>query len=171
MAGVLLNFLSGKNAELASGCYRSPVFRCFPLLPSPENRESLMVLQVSNTHKISKLAQKPEKKHLFGDLMIPDKYLDEPELRWQERARSISMKGASGMLVVGRDGRVELLRSGDIPRYYSAHGVVNGDTPAGDNLFTMESVRIRKFTGLVLLPVEAADALLAMLAGGRPAIH
>ena len=167
VAGVLLKLLSEKDQDLSSGCYRSNIFRCFPLLPTPEDGDSAMVLKISNTHKISKLRLQDSGDYLFGDLMIPDKYLSEPRYHWQERGRALSMKGASGMLVVQKDGRVQLLRSGDIPRYYSAHGVVNGEGEKKDNLFTVESIRVKKFTGVVLLPAEGADLLYEILRNGR----
>lgn len=167
VAGVLLNLLSESDQELSSGCCRSEVFRCFPLLPTAEGEDPAAVLRVSNTHKISKLCLTEGGKHLFGDLMIPDKYLSDPSYRWQEQSRAISMKGASGMLVVGHDGHVKLLRSGEIPRYYSAHGVVNGEGKKKDNLFTMESIRVKKFTSFAILPVEAAQMLLEILKEGR----
>ena len=166
VAGVLLNLFSERDQDLSSGCCRSEVFRCFPLLPTPEGEDPAAVLRVSNTHKISKLCAEG-KNHLFGDLMIPDKYLSDPRYRWQEQSRTISMKGVSGMLVVGNGGDVKLLRSGDIPRYYSAHGVVNGEGEKKDDLFTMESIRVKKFTALAILPVKAAQMLLEILKEGR----
>ena len=166
--GTLLTILSERDAELSSACLRSPVFRCYPLLPIPEDDEKGCIpLLVSNTHRISKLPQSEQLDYLFGDTMIHDEDL-EPEYRWQESAEHISMKGASGMLIVrGKDAPIELLRDKEIPRFYSAHGVVNGLGDKRDNLYTMESVSVKRFAGIVILPSEVADQLLEVLKDGH----
>ena len=124
-----------------------------------------MPVFVSNTHKTSKVPQEDLKTYVFGDLMIPDSCLEE-NYRWEQKASRLSMKGTDGVLLV-RDGHVELLKAGEIPRTYTAHGVVNGSGEKKDNLFTMESVCVKKFSGLVILPEEAADLLLSELEKGR----
>ena len=167
VAGVLLNLISEKDSKLSSGCFNSKVFRCMPLLPTPSEGDSEIVLQISNSHKISKLRHEPNNDYIFGDLMIPDKYLDDSHYRWQEKSKGIAMKGASGMLVVQNNGSVKLLRIGDIPRYYTAHGVVNGGEDKMDNLFTIESIKVKKFTSIVLVPTKVADLLLEILKEGR----
>lgn len=159
VAGTLLTQLSRQNKDLASACFRSPVFRCGPLLPVPEKENFMIPVYISNTHKISKLRQEDLNRFLFGDLMIPDKYLEEPSYHWQKRSSAISMKGASGVLIVHDNGRVSLLKSGDIPRYCQAHGVVNGAGGKKDNLYTMVSILVKFFSGFVILPEEAASTL------------
>lgn len=165
LAGTLLTLLSRKDPELSSACFRSESFRCFPLLPVVNSETCLMPVFVSNTHKTSKVPQEDLKTYVFGDLMIPDSCLEE-NYRWEQKASRLSMKGTDGVLLV-RDGHVELLKAGEIPRLYTAHGVVNGSGEKKDNLFTMESVCVKEFSGLVILPEKGADQLLAELKNGR----
>lgn len=166
VAGTLLNLISESDPELSSVCFRSNVFRCYPLLPLMDTAECLLPVMISNSHKISKIPQFENGEYLFGDQMIPDEYLEE-DYRWQDKTKGISMKGANGVLIVHSDKSVELLKNSDIPRYYTAHGVVNGSGDKKDNLFTMESVCVKNYAGLVILPENAAGKLLSILDGGR----
>lgn len=170
VAGTILNILSETDCGLSSACYRAKTFRCYPLLPVMDPEGCQFPVLVPNSHKISKVPLPDIKRHLFGDLMIPDQYLEE-DYHWQRKSSGISMKGASGVLQVKKDGCIELLRSGDITRYYSAHGVVNGSGSNGktDNLFSMESVCVKHFSGVAVLPVRAADLLLEKLKNGKTA--
>ena len=168
VAGTLLNLLSEADPELASACFRSGNFRCYPALPIQDAEDCLLPVLISNSHKNSKIPQQETGKYLFGDLMIPDDYLEE-DYRWQNKTAGISMKGSSGVLIVHSDKSVELLKNSDIPRYYTAHGVVNGSGDKKDNLFTMESVWVKHFSGLVILPSDAAEKLLEILKDGHPA--
>lgn len=171
VAGTLLNILSEYDTELSSACYRSAIFRCYPLLPTADHKNCQYPVLVPNSHKISKIPLAETKEYIFGDQMIPDQYLEE-DYRWQSKSSNISMKGANGVLQIKKDGAIELLRSGDIPRYYTAHGVVNGrgdDITKADNLFSMESISVKDFSGIVLLPAKAADILFEKLKDGRPA--
>ena len=161
VAGTILTLLSKEDKTLASACFRSKQFRCGPLLAVPDD-DTMLPVYISNTHKISKLPLSDTGNFLFGDTMIPDKYLEE-DYRWQDKTEGRSMKGTDGVLIVRRNKKVELLKSSDIPRHYSAHGVVNPTA----NLFTMESVCIRKLSGLVFLPEQAAYVLLKLLKDGR----
>lgn len=166
VAGTLLNLLSESDQELSSACFRSKQFRCYPLLPLMDTAECLLPVMISNSHKISKIPQLENGEYLFGDQMIPDKYLEE-DYHWQDKTKGISMKGANGVLIVHSDKSVELLKNSDIPRYYTAHGVVNGSGDKKDNLFTMESVCVKNYSGLVILPENAAEKLLSILKDGR----
>lgn len=167
VAGTLLTLMSAKDPDTASACYRSPIFRCYPLLPvSTGEKECAYPVRVSNSHKISKLPEGDEKKFLFGDLMIPDKYLEEDDYHWQEKTGNLAMKGTDGVLLVGKDKSVSLLREKSIPRVYTAHGVVNGTGEKKDNLFTQEAVSVSKFEGLVFIPRKAADVLLERIGTG-----
>ena len=166
IAGTLLNLISESDPELSSACFRSGQFRCYPLLPLMDAEECLLPVLVSNSHKNSKLPQAETGRYLFGDQMIPDKYLEE-DYRWQQKTAGISMKGTNGVLIVHEDKSVELLKNSDIPRYYTAHGVVNGSGAKKDNLFTMESVFVKNYSGLVIVPEKAADRLLDVLKAGR----
>ena len=165
VAGTILTLLSQKDSGLASACFRSKQFRCCPLLAVPED-DFLLPVYISNSHKISKLPLSDAGNFLFGDTMIPDKYLEE-DYKWQDKTEGRSMKGTDGVLIVRKDKKVSLLKSSEIPRYYNAHGVVNGGGDKGDNLFTMESVCISKMSGLVFMPEEAADRLLDLLRDGK----
>ena len=162
VAGTILTLLSKEDKTLASACFRSEQFRCFPLLAVPNDDDTLLPVYISNSHRISKLPLDGTKDFLFGDTMIPDQFLEE-DYKWQDKTSGRSMKGTDGVLIVRKNKKVELLKSSDIPRYYSAHGVVNPT----HNLFTMESVCIRKLSGLVFLPEQAADVLLKVLKDGR----
>jgi CRISPR/Cas system CSM-associated protein Csm3 (group 7 of RAMP superfamily) len=165
VAGTILTLLSKEDKTLASACFRSGQFRCGPLLAVPDD-DMMLPVYISNTHKISKLPLDDAKHFLFGDTMIPDQFLEE-DYKWQDKTSGRSMKGTDGVLIVRRNKKVELLKSSDISRFYSAHGVVNGAGDKKDNLFTMESVCIRKLSGLVFLPEQAADVLLKLLKDGR----
>ena len=166
VAGTLLTLLSQEDSQLSSDCFKSELFRCFPCLPADNVQNCILPLLVSNSHKISKTVVQESGNYLFGDLMIPDEVL-EPEYRWQEKTAGISMKGTGGVLLVRPDSSVELLRAGDIPRYYAAHGVVNGSEEKRDNLFSMESVCVKEFSGIAVLPEKAADKMLEILKDGR----
>ena len=167
VAGTLLTLMSAKDPDTASACYRSPIFRCYPLLPvSAGEKECAYPVRVSNSHKISKLPEGDEKRFLFGDLMIPDKYLEESDYHWQEKTGNLAMKGTDGVLLVGKDKSVSLLKEKSIPRVYTAHGVVNGTGEKKDNLFTQEAVSVSKFEGLVFIPRKAADVLLERIGTG-----
>ena len=167
VAGTLLTLMSAKDPDTASACYRSPVFRCFPLLPvSAGENECAYPVRVSNSHKVSKLPEGDEKKFLFGDLMIPDKYLEESDYHWQAKTGNLAMKGTDGVLLVGKDRTISLLKEKSIPRVYTAHGVVNGSGEKKDNLFTQEAVSVSRFEGLVFIPKKAADFLLERIGTG-----
>ena len=166
VAGTLLTLLSQVDSQLSSDCFKSELFRCFPCLPADDVQNCILPLLVSNSHKISKTVMHESDNYLFGDLMIPDEVL-EPEYRWQEKTAGVSMKGTGGVLLVRPDSSVELLKAGDIPRYYAAHGVVNGSEEKRDNLFSMESVCVKEFSGIAVLPEKAADKVLEILKDGR----
>ncbi len=177
VTGTLLALFSKTDKGLASACWNNPGFRCGPLLPVPENGEALFPVYISNTHKISKLRQGNEK-YLYGDQMIPDEFISEQEYHWQKQSAGVSMKGVDGVLAFEKDGKVHLLRSSSIPRIYRAHGVVNGGQTdeksasnkqkgeKSDNLYSMESICAKCFSGMVILPEEAADKLLVLLKDG-----
>lgn len=167
VAGTLLTLMSSADPDVASACFNSKVFRCFPLLPVGDNKCNYPV-RVSNSHKVSKLPQGDgdEKKYLFGDQMIPDKYLSETDYHWQKETRGQAMKGPDGVLLVGEDASVSLLKSDSIPKVFSAHGVVNGTGTKKDNLFSREAVSVSAFEGIAFLPEQAADLLCRQVGSG-----
>lgn len=167
MAGTLLTLLSQESPQIASDCFYSALFRCFPCLPVINAKDCLLPVLVSNSHKISKTVQPDSGKYLFGDLMIPDKYL-EAEYHWQTQCANVSMKGTNGVLIVRKNNKIELLKSGDIARYYTAHGVINSsDEDKRDNLFSKEAICAKEFSGIVTLPEKAAELLRKILKDGR----
>ncbi len=157
VTGVLLNLLNQADAQLATDCFASGNFRCWPLLPAAE-KGCNYAIRVSNSHKISKFKQPDQ--FLFGDTIVPpDECYD-----WRSKARNTILKGCDGVLNVLADQSIQLWRERDMPRLLRAHGVINGfDDNKPDNLFTTQSLCVHHFTGLVMLPAPAAELLLEQL--------
>lgn len=146
--GIVLHRINALEPAVADACFASDLFRVWPLLPVIPESEGLPV-RVSSSHRISKL---PDENgvHCFCDEIVES---DE-----QERTPQNSpLKGADGVLAVV-DGKINLWRSSDMPRSISAHAVVNG--PEGErNLFTVESIAVSRFSGMILMPEDAAQLL------------
>ena len=149
--GALLTKLDAADHKLASALFQAPNFRVWPLLPVFENGQT--AFRVSQTHKISKLPVNG--RHEFVDLFLHQK-------PWPEQASSSPLKGADGVLLQDASGVVKLWRSADMPRAINAHCVVNGQTGQERNLFTVESLAVKTFSGIAAIPEDAAEKLQAV---------
>lgn len=150
--GMILTRINALNKAVADACFESELFRAWPLQPVAGESDKIPV-RVSTSHKISKLPVE-EGEHVFCDAMIE-------EYDWDKTPKNAPLKAADGVLCSGAEG-VALWRSADMPRSLSAHGVVNG--PDGKrNLYTVESMAVKRFQGVVVLPENAANLLLESL--------
>ena len=157
--GALLTRIDREDSALASACFAHPDFRAWPLLPAQSLADSGAPgwpVRVALSHRLSKLADH-EGRHQFRDAAI------EP-YDWREVAAGSPLKSSDGVLVRSATGsQVRLWRAADMPRVVSTHGVHRG--PSGDrNLFSVESMGPATWVGIVALPSEAADVLVASLA-------
>jgi hypothetical protein len=166
--GALLTRLDRDHPALATRCLLDPRFRAWPLLPSARPGEALRggspptAVRVDLAHRTSKLGG--HEPAAFCDAAV------EPQ-PWNDLVASGPMKASDGVLRRWRDGHVELWRAQDMPRVVSAHGVHDQVDARqaqlddrGRTLFTVEALAPLVFTGLVALPAEAAEPLLAALA-------
>ena len=162
--GVILSRLPDGDPSMASACFDDDRFRAWPLLPVARTRQQaagLTATRVARSHRMSKLPGE-DGKYLFKDAAI------EP-YDWREIPGGAPLKAADGVLLRDPSGAVKLWRAADMPRELTAHGV-HADPAGKRNLFTVEAVAPLVWAGLVALPPEAADALLASLAA-RPTVH
>lgn len=153
--GLVLTRINAVNSSVATRCFESPLFRAWPMLPVPENVKCVKVpVRASYSHKISKLADE-NKRYAFCDESV------EP-YDWALAPKNAPIKSADGVLIPV-EGGVELWRSGDMARYLSAHGVINGSAEDSSenrrNLYTVEAIAERKFMGLLAIPEDALDLL------------
>ncbi len=153
--GAILTHLNGQDSAMASACFASSRFRCWPLLPAsasvePEEAEVPTAVRVTMTHRISKLPAQ-NKLHDFRDEAI-DPY------KWEDVASGSPLKGSDGVLLRYSNDEVKLWRSGEMPRMVTAHGVHAG----GRNLFSVESLAVNTFSGMMAVPEEVAQILEAM---------
>lgn len=158
--GILLTRINAVNPEVATACFNSPLFRAWPLLPVPEGGEfeNSIPVRASASHKISKLAD-ANKKFTFCDEILK-------EYKWKEAPANAPIKSADGVLIKTAKEEVVLWRSGDMARYLSAHGVINGDAKDGGsrrNLFTVQSLAETRFVGFASMPEDAFNLLKASL--------
>ena len=171
--GALLTRLDASDHDLATSLFEAANFRVWPLLPVTDAAAQVPV-RVSQTHKISKLPDKTTGEYEFLDLFLHVK-------PWHETDSHSPLKGVDGVLLTQADREIELLRSGDLPRVLTSHGVhndysapKNGSEPRNSgnqkgenssrNLFTVESIAPTTFVGLVALPTDACETLMKVFA-------
>lgn len=159
--GMILTRINALNSDVATACFESPLFRAWPMLPVPTEAEydSCVPVRASASHKISKLADENTKQFTFCDETIE-------EYDWKKQPKNAPIKSADGILMRCGE-KVVLWRSGDMARFLSAHGVINGEDAVGENrrnLFTVESLAERKFVGFVAMPENAYELLKRALA-------
>ena len=148
--GAVLTRLNSVAPGLASACFASAQFRCWPLLPATSDVSQQIIpyaVRVSLTHRISKLRD-VEGRHLYLDEAI------EPYL-WTDVRRGSSMKGSDGVLLREATGRVKVWRTAEMPRIVTAHGVHAG----GRNLYSMESLAQMVYSGFMAVPEAAAETI------------
>lgn len=157
--GILLTRINAINSGVATACFNSPLFRTWPLQPIPEGDgfKGCVPVRASASHKISKLAD-AENKFTFCDETL-EKY------EWKNAPANAPIKSADGVLIKTAK-EVVLWRSGDMARYLSAHGVINGDAKDGGshrNLFTVQSLAETCFVGFASMPEDAYNLIKASL--------
>lgn len=150
--GIILHRIDALNREVANACFKSDIFRVWPLLPTLDDAVGIPI-RTSVSHKISKLPIEKDR-YEFCDEIIE-------EYDWTKAPQNAPLKSADGVLIPTGDG-VKLWRSNDMARHITAHGVHNGDSQAR-NLFTVESLAVNKFCGLVVMPEDAANLFLKSL--------
>jgi len=150
--GIVLHRINALESAVADACFVSKLFRVWPMLPLIPGSEGLPV-RVSTSHRISKL---PDENgvYQFCDRIVES----DPE---KNAHHTVSLKDVDGVLAVV-EGQVNLWRSSDMPRSISAHAVIN-DPKDRRNRFTVESIAVNEFSGMVLLPEDAAQLLCASL--------
>ena len=155
--GAVLTRLNALDSSMASACFASQNFRCWPLLPTStdtevQQTEVPIAVCVSLTHKISKLPVS-NNVYAFKDEAI------EP-YKWVSVAEGSPLKGSTGVLLRHANGKIELWRSGDMPRMITAHGVHAGER----NLFSVESLAPMLFSGIMAVPEAVATTMEKMFA-------
>jgi len=148
--GIILHRIDALNRDVASACFKSDLFRVWPLLPTVGEADGIPV-RTSVSHKISKLAIEKDR-YEFCDEIIEE---------WTNAPQNAPLKSADGVLISTGEG-VKLWKANDMARHITAHGVHNGDTQAR-NLFTVESLAVNNFCGLVVMPEDAAKLFLKSL--------
>lgn len=151
--GALLTRLSAIDDALASACFASSNFRCWPLIPvGSTNTDVNAAVRVDLAHRMSKLAD-ASGRFEFADSAIRS-------IRWQDHAGGSPLKASDGVLLRLADGSVRLWRGGDIPRDFTAHAVhPTRDGRRARNLFTVEALAPTRFLGVALIPRMVFDAL------------
>ena len=146
--GIVLHRINAIAPSVADACFASNLFRAWPMHPVIPKSHGLPV-RVSTSHRISKL---PDERNIY-------QFCDEIVQRydWDSAPKNAPLKGADGVLGLV-DGEVYLWRNSDMPRSISAHGVING-VNGERNLFTVESIAVDTFSGIVLMPEDAAEVL------------
>jgi len=159
--GAVLTMLDRVDSPLASACFESDQFRCWPLQPAgmtTEEARSVFSVRVAASHRMSKLPAPKTNRYDFRDSVI------EP-YDWRNVAKGSPLKGSDGVLLRGPES-VALWRSGDMPRIWSAHGVHNGAATAPErNLYQVTAMAPIVFKGLVAVPEDAAQRLVDSLDG------
>jgi hypothetical protein len=153
--GAILTMLSRVDDALATACHASPAFRAWPLLPcapqgmDPERRSPV---QVSFTHRVSKLPLTIDGRHAFSDSMI------EP-LEATRRPADAPLKAADGVLLTSGSG-VSLWKASDMQQSVAAHVALQRGEP---DLFTVTSMAPMVFRGWLCLPERARQAFMSII--------
>ncbi|MDR1611172.1 MAG: RAMP superfamily CRISPR-associated protein [Planctomycetota bacterium] len=151
LQGALLHHLNATDPEAADALFASPSFRAWPLLPCGD--EKLAATRVSLTHRASKL--------VGDDAVEPDpSWFQDEAIKpydWRTVSGGAPLKASDGVLLSGGE-NVKLWKSAAMPRWISAHGVHNDrETEDGRNLFSVESLAVKHFSGRLSLPAFAAE--------------
>ena len=152
----LARYCGDKAATL---CFESSEFRAWPLLPcASEAKEKIdeypIPIRVSLTHRVAKLAV--DGKELNAKTVV-DTAIENYD--WTQVDGANPLKASDGVLLRNHgDNTVSLWRSRSIPRYPTAHGVIN-DPETGRNLYQLESIAPLVWSGVALLPEWAVNAL------------
>lgn len=136
--GTILNRLNKISTDLADYCFAHPKFRCWPLLPTIPECTGIPV-RTPTTHRISKIPSK-EGNYDFRDHIIAPYDLKDIE-------RGAPLKSADGVLVPTQN-RITFWRSGSMAKLITAHAVHGKER----NLFTVESMALPDFSGIVSMP-------------------
>ncbi|MDR2390488.1 MAG: RAMP superfamily CRISPR-associated protein [Planctomycetota bacterium] len=151
LQGALLHRVDAEDADAADALFASSAFRAWPLLPC--GAEGWAATRVSLTHRASKLAgnnvEEPNPAWFQDGAIEP--------YDWRKAPDGAPLKASDGVLL--SDGkRVALWKSAAMPHWISAHGVHNDrETRDGRNLFSVDSMAVEHYSGLLSLPAFAAD--------------
>ncbi len=154
--GAILHRINDISNKTATACYNSSSFRAWPL--NPANSEDALSLRVSFTHKVSKLKSEETGNYHFEDETVRP-------YDWDKIPSHSPLKASDGVLLVDGGG-VKLWKSSDMARMITAHGVHNGDRDGSEkrrNLFTVEALAPKIFTGIVSMPKTGAEILIKSL--------
>jgi CRISPR/Cas system CSM-associated protein Csm3 (group 7 of RAMP superfamily) len=183
--GALLTRLNYFNPKLADALFAHANFRAWPLQPCaqikngdwPELDAIPTSLRVSLTHRAAKYSIDDSAATDFRDIALDGN----GEGRYTEQKTAVSgapLKASDGVLLVSPLGGRELWRANDMSHLITAHGVrnsrdgiANSDRNAGEpnrdrdgrNLFVVDSMSPMIWRGMVVMPKDAASALLADL--------
>ncbi|NCD33290.1 MAG: hypothetical protein EOL87_07710 [Spartobacteria bacterium] len=156
--GIAITRLAQIDKGLAQAAFEDERTRAWSLMPCPgaDAAQGAIPVRVALSHRMSKLPNDQDQ-YEFGDVAI------EP-YDWRTVAKGSPLKGSDGILIKSDSAnRVQLWKSGAIPRILTSHSVHYQPGHNGDgiektrNLFTMESLAPMTYVGMITLPAKAAD--------------
>ena len=157
--GAVLTMINRNDSGLATACFESDQFRCWPLQPAgmtPDEAKHVVPVRVASSHRMSKLADVESGNHVFRDSIV------EP-YDWRSVAKGSPLKGSDGVLLRGTDS-TRFWRHGDMPRIWTAHGVHNGAATSEErNLYQIESLAPMVFKGLMACPQDISERFIEIL--------
>ena len=153
--GLVIARLAKSDAGLADGALADPRTRAWPLLPSAlesdQAGDAPVSVRVALSHRMSKLANEA------GEYLFKDAAIDPYD--WRDIPSGSPLKGADGVLLLKAGEKIKLWKSGDMPRLVTGHSVHHVER----NLFTVEAMAPRVYSGWISLPPRAAGELVKML--------
>lgn len=171
--GMVLTRINREHPSLATALFSCPTFRAWPLQPcslgelgqeQPPGQELPTAVRVSLTHRAAKFSLS----HVAASQLFYDEALDGQVYDWTKVADGAPLKATDGVLLRGRDGRVQLWKHSAMPHVISSHGVhCDPETDHGRNLFTVDAMAPIVWQGLLVMPREAAEIFLAGLETNR----
>lgn len=158
--GTILTKISSYNNNFATECFKSPLFRTWPLHPAPQGY--MESIRVSLTHKVAKLLRcdtNPiEEGFIQGSAIEP--------YDWTKLPPNSPLKASDGVLIRDSQKKIRLCKSVAMPRVITANGVINDNTEGeGRNLYQVEAMAPESiegqivWTGIIALPEKAASYL------------
>jgi len=177
--GALLTRLNYLNPKLADELFKHPGFRAWPLQPCAQSKgtdwpELDMLpssLRVSLTHRAAKYSIDDDVPTDFRDIALDGQYTEQ-----MTAVSGAPLKASDGVLLVKPMGGRELWKANDMSHLITAHGVRNSRegfanpnraTDESDrdrrNLFVVDAMSPMIWRGMVVMPKDAASALIADL--------
>lgn len=167
--GAILTRLNLRNPELATALYAHPTFRAWPMQPCHlplQPNEALPTdlptpIRVSLTHRMAKFSAPGED---FAANHFFDKSIDIEPYDWKTNPAGAPLKASDGVLLRAMDGTCRLWKAGSMPHVVTTHGVHSDpETVNGRNLYTVDAMAPLIWQGLVAMPENAAQQLIASL--------